>query len=123
MGGDGMIADGTRIEIVSADRLAANLAGLFGSKRIVFATDVDGVFKHFPPRRGEKPLATLTRAELTGVRASRMKLEGDVTGGMAGKLAALTKLRGVTVIVCNGNKKGTLKTALRGGVVGTRITL
>src|SRR3990167_3872573 len=40
LGGDGVIADGRRVEIASADRLATLFARHFNSREVFFATDV-----------------------------------------------------------------------------------
>ncbi len=124
LGGDVMLTDQHRTAIVSADQLATELARHFHSHKILFATDVDGVYEKFPPRGDEQPLSEISRAELRTMRVSRATQKGaDVTGAMGGKLQSLLPLRQTEVIIFNGLKRGTLAEVLRGKKRGTRISL
>ena len=124
LGGDGVIADGRRIEIASADRLAVTLARHFHSHKVFFATDVDGVYKTFPPKKEERPLRTITRKSLGAFSQTSAKGNArDVTGAMGGKLRALFALRACTVTIFNGLTPGALGEVLRDKQHGTRIEL
>lgn len=122
LGGDVIISDEGSTEIVSADDLAVTFARFLKSRRIIFATDVDGVFRD---RRDRTPVRSLSRTGL--VKFARRLVQSqsptDVTGGMIGKLQKLAQLRGVTVSVINGQKPGLLQRALSGRQVGTTIRI
>ncbi len=125
LGGDVIVADRRRTVIASADRLATELAQHFHSRKILFATDVNGVYKKFPAKAREQPLRVITRKELRAMTESQAVSKGvvDVTGAMGGKLHSLFSLRNCTVIIFNGLLRNVLAGVLRGEVHGTRITL
>lgn len=115
-----------RVTIASADALAVVLAKEFGVGRIIFASDVDGVYASFPPAEGEKPLEVITRKDIDEIVSKDVAVkEGgmDVTGEMAGKLRALLPLKSVSVDIVNGLVPGVLSEALSGKIVGTRVEL
>lgn len=125
LGGDVVIADRRQTAIASADTLASALAKHFHSRKLLFATDVGGVYKRYPPQVGEKPLPVIHRETLRGMTLSRSSSSRahDVTGAMAGKLRALLSLRNCEVIVFSGLIPGVLASVLRGESHGTRIRL
>lgn len=126
MNGDAVFQASGRVKIASADTLAVILAGLFEVSRIVFASDVDGVYASFPPAEGEKPLRVITRKEIEEMLSKDAALkEGsmDVTGEMAGKLRALLALSGVVVEIVNGLEPDALMQSLSGVSSGTRVEL
>lgn len=125
-GGDVIIADRRRTAIVSADALASELTRHFNGRRMLFATDVSGVYKQFPARVSERPLSVIPRNELHAMVASHaIKEEAhDVTGAMMGKLRSLLLLRDCTVTIFSGLIPGVLASVLHDGEIhGTRITL
>ncbi|MBK6769248.1 MAG: hypothetical protein IPG72_09655 [Ardenticatenales bacterium] len=110
--------------IASTEPLLVALAEALGAARLVFATDVDGVYDRDPAadqaaRRydrlspGDPNLAALS---LGGARAGAT----DVTGGMASKvgaaLALVARRPGVTVRIVSGLRVGAVGAALRGAV-------
>mgnify|MGYP001585179995 CR=1 FL=1 len=125
LGGDVVIADRRQTAIASADTLASALAKHFHSRRLLFATDVDGVYEHFPPRAGERPLSVIRRRALRALAAPRAvsRRARDVTGAMGGKIRSLLSLRSCEVLVFSGLTPGALAGALRGKRPGTRIVL
>jgi isopentenyl phosphate kinase len=126
LGGDMGLASKKQAVVVSADKLAVQLAKAFPNSKIIFATDVDGVFEKFPPSKNSQPLASLTRKKIAQVfKGNNIKKSqhDDVTGKMAGKLRAVLALRKTEVIVFNGLKPGGLTKALSGKPVGTRLEL
>ena len=126
LGGDVIVADHRRTVIASADWLASKLARHFHSRKLLFATDVSGVYKKFPARTHERPLPVILRKELKALVASSQTTRDDsidVTGAMAGKLRSLLPLRNCTVIIFNGLLRNVLAGVLRGEMHGTRITL
>jgi len=124
-GGDVVIADGRRTAIASADTLAAALAAHFRARRILFATDVGGVYRRFPPRRGERAFPVVHRKELQGMLKKRASDDSplDVTGAMMGKLRALLPLRNCTVVIFDATKAGSLAEVLRNRKRGTIVAL
>ncbi len=125
LGGDVVISDHTRTAIASADALAVELAKTLGNGRLLFASDTDGVYETFPPKKGEKPLKHLDRSSLkkilTGMHSKHSRT--DVTGAMPGKLRALLNTRGTTATIFNGNTPGVVAEVLSGKKRGTEITL
>lgn len=124
LGGDIVIADRKRTVISSADALAVALATHFRDTELLFATDVDGVYKRFPPPRSARPIAHISRAELGAfTRQPTPIAERDVTGGMIGKLKALSKLRNTEVVIFNGTTPKNFRATLNGEHIGTVVHL
>ncbi|UXD22003.1 hypothetical protein IPA_00735 [Ignicoccus pacificus DSM 13166] len=104
--------------VVSGDELAVELARKLRADRILMATDVPGIFKHWPPKEGEGPLKV--------VRACEVEAKGsegiDVTGGMYKKLDELSRIsKKVSVRVFDGTKIDNVIKALRGEEIGTLV--
>ena len=124
LGGDIVIADRTRIVVASADALAVALVAHFPNSKLLFATDVAGVYAIFPPPRGGQPLAHISRRELAVLtQPATTTTKRDVTGGMIGKLKALSALRGVSVVIFNGRIVKNFGAAIAGKEIGTVIRL
>lgn len=125
LGGDVVFSNGERTAIASADRLAVALAKKLKPARLFFASDTDGVYSTFPPRKGEYPITKLNRTEIQNLlKTQHLKtMRTDVTGAMPGKLNALLDARGTTATIFNGNTKGTLADVLLGKRHGTQIIL
>lgn len=101
---------------VNADTAAGAVAGAL-NESIIFLTDVDGVYRHYPDP--ESRAAQLTRAEVQqGIQG------GWIAGGMIPKVnAALDAIdRGAkSATIASGMTAGVLQAAAR-GEAGTRIT-
>lgn len=124
LGGDVVIADRMRTVVASADALAVALAAHFRSRELLFATDVAGVYATFPPPRGARPLARISRRELAALaQSATTTTKRDVTGGMFGKLKTLLVLRDVRVVIFNGGIAKNFSAAVAGKEVGTVIRL
>ncbi|HEV8361404.1 MAG TPA: isopentenyl phosphate kinase [Candidatus Thermoplasmatota archaeon] len=123
--GDVLLDDKQGVAIVSADTIAEALAAALQAERMVFATDVDGIFTAPPGKRGAKLIDRITPAALRALPLGGSS-KTDVTGGMAGKgraIAAIAEL-GCGVWVVNGLEPGRVRDAVRGGrPVGTRVAL
>lgn len=115
--------------IASTEPLLAALARALDARRLVLATDVDGVYPADPHSApGRRPLPRLTADE-----ATRLDIGGarrgvtDVTGGMAGKLRSLFELLSerptLEVRIVSGLRAGAVAAALAGEekAGGTRI--
>ncbi len=125
LGGDMSLVKKNRAAVISADKLAVLFAKTFCNSIIIFATDVDGVFKKFPPESNAQPLSVLRRKNLKNIleKMSQQKNRYDVTGGMAGKLKTLLKLQKKEAIIFNGAKTGNLTKTLMQKQIGTRVIL
>lgn len=113
--------------ILSGDLLAPEIARRLGAPRLLYATDVDGVFTADP--RGDPRAARIPRITPASWPSVEPTLGGsgslDVTGGMRGKLASLLEQvarHGLTARILDGNRPGRLLAALRGRPVGTLVT-
>lgn len=119
-----LVPDATRgYGILSGDVVVEQLARDLKPERVVFATDVDGLYDRPPHEEDAVLLERVTPDE--AVAATTAGSRGiDVTGGMAGKVARLATIAraGVPVLVVNGTKRGRLAEALAGrDVVGTLV--
>jgi len=125
LGGDMGLTKENQAIVVSADKLAVLLAKAFPVSRLIFATDVNGVFYEFPASDNAKPLPLLSRKETKSMlkKMNERKSRYDATGGMAGKLRTLLALEEREVIIFNGLKPGNLTKALMGKSIGTRLML
>ena len=104
-GGDIVSDQKNGFSVLSGDQLATYLAVQLKASRLVFGTDVDGIFSADPKR---EPDARVIR-ELTSSTALRAAVRArvsdapDVTGGMAGKIveAARAASKGIPVYFVN----------------------
>lgn len=116
VGGDIVTDVRNGFAILSGDQLAAYLAIKLKASRLVFGTDVDGIFDSNPklnPRA--RLLRTLTaRSAASFARRARVSTAPDVTGGMEGKIreAVAVASRGIPVCFVNLTKKGRLRSAV-----------
>ncbi|MDK6028557.1 isopentenyl phosphate kinase [Ignisphaera sp. 4213-co] len=113
-------------EILSGDEIAWKLSTIFKPSRILFATDVDGVYDRNPEEPGSRLLEVVRISEVGSVdMESRKKV--DVTGGMKAKILHglrywNSELR--EVLIFNGLKKDFIFKALCGeSVLGSRVVL
>jgi len=103
-------------KVVSGDELVVELAKKLGAEAVGLATDVEGVYRSWPPSGPPLREASPCSVELKGSEGI------DVTGGMRKKLEELAKIAGeVKVYVFNGFKVENYATLLEGGEVGTRV--
>jgi isopentenyl phosphate kinase len=103
--------------VLSGDAISVDLAIRLGAERLVFATDVDGVYD----QPGGRVLAELALRRLAAVRFGDV---GDVTGGMAAKVEEALRAAeaGVEVMIVNGLHPSRVLDALLGRpTLGTRI--
>ena len=115
--GDVVPDDAWGYSILSADRIAVELATLLHPTRVVFATDVPGVLESAVGRARE------VVAELTDEAIARLP-EGrapgrDVTGGIRGKAMAMRTIArtGVDAVLISGLTDGAVNRAIRGEAV------
>jgi len=124
--GDAVLDTQQGFAILSGDQLVMRLAMTLSADRIVFGSDVDGVYTADPKLVKEARLIPrLSLKELDGMVRIGEALNTDVTGGMLGKVkeAAEAVAAGVEVILVNAGQAGRVEAALRGEkVMGTVLT-
>jgi isopentenyl phosphate kinase len=123
--GDVVLDDKQGVAIVSADTIAQHLAQRLEVTRVVFATDVDGIYTSPPGSPGAELILRCTPDELREVRLGA-SAKTDVTGGMAGKGQAIAAIAetGADVWVVNGLRAGRVQEALQGKAPrGTLVTI
>ena len=126
MYGDAVLDEKVGFTILSGDQLVAYLALKYKATKIVVGTDTDGLFDCDPKTNSNaKPYKHLTLAELREIQPKLGKAQSkDVTGGMAGKIAALIPAieAGVHVTVTGATKGLSIYRALTDqSVLGTEI--
>lgn len=101
------------MSICSGDNIAVDLANHFGAKKIMFASDIDGVFDADP--HTDKNATLLERLVLKKIHL-QSRLSGshnvDVTGGLGGKVKTLDEIKNKktrTVEIFNGLKTDNFK--------------
>ncbi len=132
--GDVVLDKKLKFCICSGDQLMLHLAKKFKPKKVIFCTDVDGIFTFDPSI--DKNARLLERVDIKFLK-SILKMgktkskKRDITGEMFGKIDTIMEISkiGVDSIVLNGNKKNRLKGALTdraikctriGGIKGER---
>lgn len=119
LGGDVVIDSSGSARILSGDVIARRLAEAFGASTLAFGTDVDGVMMD------GRVVREIEREALPALIARTSGREGDVTGGMAGKLREISKYLhggGGAVLIFNATKPGSVSRLLGGGdLEGTYI--
>jgi len=83
-----------KFEVISGDKIVVELAQIFDAKKVGFATDVEGVIVN------GRVVRIIERKNIFNVlkEVENAKNKSDVTGGMRGKLIAISKLKVDTYI-------------------------
>ncbi|MFA5313234.1 MAG: isopentenyl phosphate kinase [Methanomassiliicoccales archaeon] len=113
--GDVVLDEVRGIGICSGDQLMARLAEELRPKKVIFVTDVDGVFTCDPRLDGKaKLIKEIDREVLDNL--PRSEWCDDVTGSIFAKLEYMLGIASMTeeVMIINGNEPGRLKAALSG---------
>ena len=125
MYGDAVLDTEQGFAILSGDQLIVRLTIDLEAERVIFGSDVDGIYTANPKLDPDAKL--MERVSLSHMTA---KVGGatntDVTGGMLGKLKEAKKAveAGAEVIFLNANAENRVKSALLGEkVIGTILTL
>jgi isopentenyl phosphate kinase len=121
--GDVVWDDKRGLSICSGDQLMMALAKEFHPKKVLFVTDVDGVFSADP---NEDPFARLIETVDGTVLDSLPRTERnvDVTGSIYAKIHYMIEMADLTdeCLVLNGKVPGRLEAALRGKeVVASKV--
>jgi len=110
--------------ILSGDQITTFLAEKFKTDRVILAADVDGVFDKSPKKFPDAKLITEIKSSDEDILNTLQTQEGDVTGGIKGKLRELMSLAkgGTSSQILNATVPGRLKKALSGEeVTGTVV--
>jgi len=109
--------------ILSGDDLAVQIAVGLSAKKLIFATDVEGVYSADP--RSESAAVLLPRVSLSRDFIAFGSASNDVTGGMKKKVLSTGPAvqAGVEVRIVNGMREDVLKQAAFGKPLGTEIVL
>jgi len=101
LGGDLVVDHANGFAVISGDQIAAYLSIKLGASKLIFGTDVSGIFDRNPNLEASAKLLPVVHANSVH-RLSRTKQDvTDVTGGMGGKLkeAIYALSHGVPVFV------------------------
>jgi len=118
------------MSICSGDAIAMVLAKYYNAEKIIYASDIDGVFDSDPHVHFDANLINNINLKSLIVNDD-IALSGshnvDVTGGLANKILSLTSI-GMSkslkkVIVCNGLKPNIIKKAFSDNEKGTVINI
>jgi len=124
--GDVVIDTKKGISILSGDQTAVYLARKLGAKKVIFVSDVKGIYDRNPKEFTDARLIREVNASnlRSILSAMRNHNKNDVTGEMKGKiLAAKQDLAGISTIIISGLIPNSLRGALLDRVNGTRILL
>jgi isopentenyl phosphate kinase len=117
--GDVVHEEGSKYSILSGDSLMTMLAKALRPSRVIFATDVDGIYRDFRTRNLLSEVSASTRK----VRFSKGAV-ADVTGGMQRKVTEAFKIAscGMDVLMVSGLQPERIVEAVRGRLsVGTVV--
>jgi isopentenyl phosphate kinase len=117
------------MSVCSGDAIAILLAKQYEADKIIFASDIDGIYDKDPHTNNDAKLIRKTSIKSI-MSDKKVSLTGshnvDVTGGLQNKIAALANYDSTSlkeVVICNGLKRGTITKALLGQDVGTIIKI
>ena len=104
------------------DQIVSYLSKLLKPSRVIFGTDVDGIYTGDPKKENVKLIDTITEDNIKEV-FKFAKDTGDASGGMEGKFSEIFPIfeMGIEIDVINLTKKGNLTETLKGNVKGTVI--
>jgi isopentenyl phosphate kinase len=122
--GDVVLDEALKFSICSGDQLMLELARAFKPEKVIFVTNVDGVF-NLDPKSG-KDVELLPILDINTFRSLRKGESevNDVTGSIFGKLDMMFKIAalGLETLILNGTVESRLREALLGKeVICTRI--
>jgi|GEM_PF-1212448 glutamate 5-kinase len=106
------------------DRIAGKVAEIIGATRVVFLTDVNGLYNGHPDDEDSRLISDVQVGHLDCQQYIREKRSENSTGGMGGKCtAAESVVRGnpdAVVHICRGRVRNAIMKALK-GKIGTRF--
>ncbi len=120
--GDVVMDRGRGFGICSGDQAMEALAEMFGPEKVIFVSDVDGLYSSDPKADPDAEFYPLVTEEILK-EASTGQSVADVTGGVAGKMRSMLKIcgKGRDCMLIDGTVPGNLLSALRGEEVKCTI--
>lgn len=123
--GDEVIDKTLGYSICSSDQIAAYLAVKLNAKRLLFASDTDGIYTKNPKQyKNAKRLNSIKLSDIKLYEVEKKHNLMDVSGEMKGKLESLNLLSQnpkIEVRIFSGIKKNNIYKALIGKNIGTLI--
>lgn len=104
--------------ICSGDQIIELLAGIFKPERIIFVSDVDGLYTDDPKNNPDAELITLIDRKTLDDARTDITVD-DVTGGVREKMESMLRVssEGCDCVLVNGTVEGRLLALLKGGDV------
>jgi len=124
--GDDSIDETRGISVLSGDKIVAYLGKKFKAKKIIFVSDVEGVYDKNPKVYKDAKLITeIGKKNFRSIIQSMQRYNiNDASGEMKGKLLAISEnLTGFEVQIVGGFKIGAVRFSLEQSQGGTRIAL
>lgn len=124
--GDLMIDDAWGCSVLSGDTIVCYLGQKLKPEKVIFLSDVDGVYSANPKNNPHAKLISEINNEnleqvLTGLSPTG---RSDVTGEMNGKILEIkTNLKNIEVVITNGFRQSDLDSILLNSQSGTKIHL
>jgi isopentenyl phosphate kinase len=104
--------------IISTEEILRFLSGHFKPSKVIFGTDVDGVFNGNPSAAGAKLVTELNHGNIEGIiSAVGTTKKVDVTGGMRTKVSLMYEIvdaTGATGYIANATKPNVIRNILMG---------
>lgn len=124
--GDAVLDEIWGCSILSGDTIVSYLAQKLKARKVVFLSDVDGIFdqdpKTYPEAKLIKQVNDKNLKEVLAKLVSDDSSSVNVTGEMYGKIMAIKEnLRGVKTIITNGFKKNALTKAIDDSGDGSKL--
>ncbi|MEA1994270.1 MAG: isopentenyl phosphate kinase [Euryarchaeota archaeon] len=106
--------------ILSGDRIIYELSRVFSPEKVIFGTDVDGIYSKNPK---EFPEAELIKELSLREFSAEIADTNDVTGGMKGKLREIRRIvdQGIEVDIINITEEGRITASLHNECIGTTV--
>lgn len=124
--GDMVLDDRWGCSVLSGDRIVTYIASKLEAEKVIFLTDVDGIYDKDPKKNSDARLIPEVNnknfeAVLKGLSPTG---RDDVTGEMAGKIKQIkNNLKNIQTFIINGFKQQALNQAAYLNRVGTRLLL
>lgn len=127
LGGDVLVDDEVGFSVCGGDQISLHLAEHFGAARLLFATDVSGVYDRDPKKHTDAlPISRLSLEDLAALTLDAQH-QVDASGAMAGKLETIAQAKemlaeGMEIHLFSMMEPGNLKMLLEGDPgTGTEI--
>lgn len=124
LSGDVVLDSRLGCSIISGDTIVAFLAKKLKAIKVIYLSDVDGIFDSDPKKNKKAKLIKEVDSDNLSLVLKGLKSSGrdDVTGEMEGKIKEIARnFPGVEVYITNGLKKANLQKILAGKSIGTKI--